>query len=237
MVGLSGFDKRNIHEISGGERQRVALARSLAPRPQLLLLDEPLGALDRALRERLILDLRHILKNIGVTTIFVTHDQKEAFAVSDRIAVMNQGRIEQIDKPETLYKRPVNLTVARFLGFGNFLEGVVLKEGGVKTEIGVLFTDHNKIKENEKVMVLIRPEAARIFNKITHQEHEGFDISGVVKERLFQGKYYHVSMVSNTGVLLTFDLPSEDPPPLINEKIELILNPSGIVLGSKEEWK
>ena len=99
MVGLSGFEKRDVHQLSGGERQRVALARSLAPKPKLLMLDEPLGALDRQLREELMIELRRILKAAHLTSIYVTHDQAEAFAVADRVAVMNAGRIEQIDTP------------------------------------------------------------------------------------------------------------------------------------------
>ncbi|MFC1532137.1 ABC transporter ATP-binding protein [Thermodesulfobacteriota bacterium] len=237
MVGLEGFNKRNIDEISGGERQRVALARSLAPQPYLLLLDEPLGALDRALRERLILDLRHILKNIGITTIFVTHDQSEAFAVSDRIAVINQGSIEQIDQPEKLYNRPENIIVAKFLGFSNFLEGTILNDGSVKTGIGILFSDQQRYKENERVMVLLRPEAAKIFNEVSYKENEKTIISGLVKERLFHGKHYHVSTETDNGYVLVFDLPNENPPPFIGERIDLVLQPSGIVIEADEQWK
>src|SRR5512139_30103 len=103
MVGLSGFEKRDVHQLSGGERQRVALARSLAPQPQVLLLDEPLGALDRQLREELMIELRRILKTAQLTSVYVTHDQAEAFAVADRVAVMSAGRIEQMDTPPNIY--------------------------------------------------------------------------------------------------------------------------------------
>src|SRR6185436_7548046 len=106
LVGLTGFEQRDVNSLSGGERQRVALARSLAPGPRLLMLDEPLGALDRALRERLMLEIRQILKQLGLTAIYVTHDQTEAFAVADRVVVMNQGRIEQDGLPEQLYYQP-----------------------------------------------------------------------------------------------------------------------------------
>ena len=123
LVGLDGFETRRIDELSGGERQRVALARSLAPEPRLLLLDEPLGSLDRALRDRLTGEIRTILKKLGVTAIFVTHDQAEAFSIGDRVGVLHQGRLQQIDTPETLYRRPGNITVARFLGFKNLLQG------------------------------------------------------------------------------------------------------------------
>jgi ABC-type Fe3+/spermidine/putrescine transport system ATPase subunit len=107
LVGLSGYESRNVAELSGGQRQRVALGRSLAPRPRLLMLDEPLGALDAAMRDRLALELTAILKLSGVTTIYVTHDQMEAFAIADRIAVMREGRIEQIGAPDALYQARV----------------------------------------------------------------------------------------------------------------------------------
>ena len=116
LVGLDGFGRRGVHTLSGGERQRVALARSLAPSPRLLMLDEPLGSLDRPLRERLLPELRQILKEIGITAIFVTHDHAEAFAMADVIAVFDKGRIEQMDTPENLRKSPANRTVADFLG-------------------------------------------------------------------------------------------------------------------------
>ena len=121
MVGLGDFQQRDVSQLSGGERQRVALARSLAPNPRLLMLDEPLGSIDAALRERLILDLRSIIKQVGLTAIYVTHDQAEAFAVADRIAVMNNGRIEQIDSPQVLYHNPQTIFTARFLGLHNIL--------------------------------------------------------------------------------------------------------------------
>lgn len=135
LVQLSDFAARPVDELSGGEQQRVALARSLAPGPSLLMLDEPLGALDRSLRERLMLDLRQILKEVGVTALYVTHEQTEAFAVGDRIAIMNAGRIEQIGPPQAVYKNPATPFVARFLGYRNLVQGV-MAGGQVNTHIG-----------------------------------------------------------------------------------------------------
>ena len=126
LVGLEGFDDRDVNELSGGEHQRVALARSLAPRPRLLLLDEPLGALDRNLRERLLEELPAILRNVGVTAITVTHDQEEAFALSDHVVLLNEGRVVQSGRPEALYDRPQNAWVARFLGLDNVFPAQVL---------------------------------------------------------------------------------------------------------------
>lgn len=121
VVGLAGYEGRAVTTLSGGERQRVALARSLAPRPRLLLLDEPLSALDRGLRERLALDLRAALQATGTTAVFVTHDHDEAFTVADRVAVMDAGRVLQVAPPEELWRAPSSLRVAEFLGYQAFL--------------------------------------------------------------------------------------------------------------------
>lgn len=121
LVGLDGFARREVASLSGGERQRVALARSLAPRPRLLLLDEPLSALDRALRERLAGEVRAVLVATGTTAVFVTHDHDEAFAVADRIAVMDLGQVLQVDEPAALWHRPVSQRVAEFLGYEAFV--------------------------------------------------------------------------------------------------------------------
>jgi thiamine transport system ATP-binding protein len=117
LVGLAGYEHRRVSELSGGEQQRVALARALAPAPRLLMLDEPLGSLDRRLRDRLVVDLREVLVQLGVTALFVTHDHDEAFAVADRVAVMRAGRIEQVGGPADVWKRPATEFVARFLGY------------------------------------------------------------------------------------------------------------------------
>jgi ABC-type Fe3+/spermidine/putrescine transport system ATPase subunit len=141
LVGLPGFEGRDVNTLSGGEQQRVALARSLAPHPRLLMLDEPLGSLDRNLRERLVLDLRTILRRMQQTAIYVTHDQEEAFVLADRVAVMNAGRIEQMDTPQSVYRRPASAFVARFLGFTNLLPGYSQQKDGratIETKIGTL---------------------------------------------------------------------------------------------------
>jgi thiamine transport system ATP-binding protein len=117
LVGLTGFEHRRITELSGGEQQRVALARALAAAPRLLMLDEPLGALDRALRERLVTELRALFVRLGLTSLFVTHDHDEAFALADRLVVMHEGRIEQVGTPVDVWQRPANAFVARFLGW------------------------------------------------------------------------------------------------------------------------
>ena len=156
LVDLAGYGERQIDQLSGGQQQRVALARALATSPRLLMLDEPLGALDRALRERLMLELRAILKRVGVTAIYVTHDQAEAYAVSDRMAVMRAGVIEQIDTPRRVYARPNSPFVARFLGFSNIINGQHVGDGWFETPIGRLFVGEEVEGESE---LLIRPNA------------------------------------------------------------------------------
>jgi spermidine/putrescine transport system ATP-binding protein len=123
LVNLAGYGKRRRSQLSGGQQQRVALARALVNRPQVLLLDEPLGALDLKLRKQMQLELKRIQKEVGITFIFVTHDQEEAMTISDRIAVMNKGRIEQLGPPEEVYERPATEFVAEFLGASNLLDG------------------------------------------------------------------------------------------------------------------
>jgi spermidine/putrescine transport system ATP-binding protein/putrescine transport system ATP-binding protein len=127
MIKLGGYGGRRAHELSGGERQRVALARALVKRPKLLLLDEPLGALDKRLREGMQVELRQLQRELGITFIFVTHDQEEALSMSDRVAVMEQGRVLQVADPKTLYEQPSSRAVADFIGTMNFFDGHVLR--------------------------------------------------------------------------------------------------------------
>src|SRR5438105_6534812 len=137
LIALPGYGSRRAHELSGGERQRVALARALVKRPKVLLLDEPLGALDKRLREAMQVELRAIQREVGITFLFVTHDQEEALAMSDRIAVMEQGRVLQVADPGTLYDRPNSRAVAAFIGTMNFLPARIIhaQAGGLTAEI------------------------------------------------------------------------------------------------------
>lgn len=229
LVGLADFETRNIAELSGGERQRVALARSLAPQPLLLMLDEPLGSLDRALRRRLTLDLNRILRQVRVTTIFVTHDQAEAFALADRIAIMNAGRIEQLDPPETLYKHPANPTVARFLGFENLIQARMEDDRSIHTPLGKMTLPAPGYSPGQRLILVLRPEAARI---VIDEGLPGpaTQVSGIVQERLFQGNYYHLRLITGNGLELTFQLPQEPVPPSTGQPIRLALQPSGMAL-------
>jgi putative spermidine/putrescine transport system ATP-binding protein len=162
LVGLHGLGRRFPRELSGGQQQRVALARALVFEPQVLLLDEPLGALDKRLRESLQLEFRRIHQELGITFIYVTHDQAEALVMSDRIAVFNEGRIEQVGRAEDLYERPECLFVARFLGDSNVLAGVVSRHNGtprLQSEgYELLLPNQPDVADGEGAAVVIRPE-------------------------------------------------------------------------------
>ena len=229
LVGLSELGHRRVDEISGGERQRVALARSLAPEPRLLMLDEPLGSLDRALRERLMLEIRTILKKLKITAIFVTHDQSEALTVADTIAVMNQGRIEQLDPPEQLYLKPKTLFVARFLGFRNLLPGITAPGGGIETELGRVYPEEKTNAGGRRVTLVIRPEAARPTDGAAAKDNER-RMEGRIVTRLFTGQSYRITVKPDRGPELTFDLPNDSPPPAAGETIQLALVPNKMVI-------
>ena len=159
LVGLTGYEQRDVNTLSGGETQRVALARSCAPIPRLLMLDEPLGALDRTLRERLEVELRAILKNLRQTVLYVTHDQEEAFTMADRVVVMNAGKVEQIGTPQAIYCQPASLFVAEFLGFRNFLPGTLSRSAGktiLETPLGAFLAE---TPMRGAVTVLLHPDA------------------------------------------------------------------------------
>lgn len=206
LVDLRQFEQRDVGQLSGGEQQRVALARSLAPDPVLLMLDEPLGALDRALRERLMIELRAILKQVGVTAVYVTHDQTEAFAVADRLVVMDDGRIEQIGSPQDVYRRPATPFVAHFLGFHNLVEGRVTGTGKVKTPLGCLKPASPLPAAGEKVILLIKPDAATLSAKESAGHNN--QIEGIVQTISFRGRYYQVWLRARVDNSLMFELSS-----------------------------
>jgi ABC-type Fe3+/spermidine/putrescine transport system ATPase subunit len=167
LVGLAGFGPRRVEEISGGEQQRVALARALAPRPRLLLLDEPLSALDRGMREGLRREIRRIQRGLGITTVYVTHDQEEALALSDRVVVMNAGRVAQQGEPREVYRRPASLFVAGFVGTSNQVPGQVVGREGpwllVAGDCGLLrCAAPEGLAPGDAAVVVFRPESCRL---------------------------------------------------------------------------
>jgi spermidine/putrescine transport system ATP-binding protein len=164
LVDLPGYGSREITQLSGGQQQRVALARALVNKPQVLLLDEPLGALDLKLRKQMQLELKRIQSEVGITFIYVTHDQDEAMTMSDRIAVMNAGRFEQIGAPQEMYEAPATGFVAGFLGASNLLEGEIVGAGRVKLQAGstVAVASERLRRDSGRVKVGVRPEKLHI---------------------------------------------------------------------------
>jgi ABC-type Fe3+/spermidine/putrescine transport system ATPase subunit len=162
-VGLKGFERRDVQTLSGGEAQRVALARALAPRPRLLMLDEPLGALDRALREQLTGELRGLLREFGQTAIYVTHDQQEAFGISDQVLIMQAGRVAQMGPTEEVYRQPTNEFVQKFLGPGKLIEGRVTEAATIRTPVGEWPLVENGLaaQPGDEVLILLRAEGVR----------------------------------------------------------------------------
>jgi ABC-type Fe3+/spermidine/putrescine transport system ATPase subunit len=242
LVGLTGYERRRVYDLSGGEQQRVALARSLAPGPRLLMLDEPLGSLDRALREELLNELRAILKRVGVTTLYVTHDQQEAFAIADRVLIMNHGQIVQQGTPQQVYGRPASAWVARFLGLANLLPGRVaadeLGQVMVDTALGRLaLAAEGPMAAGQAVTVLIRPEAARPAGGWPGDD--GLAVEGTVSESSFRGG--HVRLVVRPGaaaeVELAFELVAGTAElPGQGEAIRLVLRTEAIsLLAGAEE--
>ncbi|MGD8484720.1 MAG: ABC transporter ATP-binding protein, partial [Thioalkalispiraceae bacterium] len=183
IVGLTGFGERYVHELSGGQQQRVALARALAPKPDLILLDEPFSNLDVDMRERLSNEVRQILKDQGITGILVTHDQHEAFAVGDQIAVMNEGKLLQRDTAYNLYHSPDDRFVADFIGQGVFIRGTLTSPDAVETPIGTIHGDRAyDFPLHSEVELLIRPddivpdEEGELQAQVIHKAFKGAEI-------------------------------------------------------------
>ena len=216
MVGLPGFDRRDVNTLSGGEAQRVALARSLAPYPRLLMLDEPLGSLDRNLREHLAIELRRILRQSDQTAIYVTHDQEEAFVIADRVVVMNAGQVEQTGSPQKIYRQPASVFVARFLGLTNLIPGQIdPARQAVETAIGAFPLSG---QFGGSVTVLLRPDSVNL-------NHEGpRQMAGTVIQTSFRGEICRLTMVVN-DIPLTFNLPSHAPLPSSGELAQISFDP------------
>jgi len=210
MIKLPGYGSRGAHQLSGGQRQRVALARALIKKPKVLLLDEPLGALDKKLREQMQLELRALQKSVGITFIFVTHDQEEAMTMSDRIAVMSEGKVLEVGTPTQLYDRPKTHFVAEFLGSMNFFDGQVK---GMADAIAQVETEHLgmirvkkgdlPISPGKKVVVAIRPEHVTVSTQ--RVEGETNTVRGRIENAAFLGdrSQIYVSVNGGSSTVLT----------------------------------
>jgi len=212
LVDMDTFINRRVTDLSGGEQQRVALARALAPEPRLLMLDEPLAALDRALRDQLVEELRHILTRTEVPAIYVTHDQQEAYIISDRMLLMNNGKIVQQGKPVDLYQKPNSLWAATFLGITNQLAGKVISTEPftVATPAGNLFVTSDpevNLPSGTPVMVLIPPTGAALEQNDTDQNC----ILGKVVDTVFLGEGFRIELALPSGEILVFSLHSAVP--------------------------
>lgn len=193
MVRLPGMEMRRTKQLSGGQQQRIALARALVNKPEVLLLDEPLGALDLKLRKEMQLELKTLQREVGITFIYVTHDQEEALTMSDRIAVMNKGVALQIGKPEEIYERPADKFVADFIGETNFLDGVVRGQDGSLVEIEltgvgmVRVESSRRFTSGQQVSVAVRPEKLRLNSELK----EGNNLRGRVEDVIYIGTDTH----------------------------------------------
>ena len=188
LVHMRGMEKRKPRELSGGQQQRVALARALVNRPKVLLLDEPLGALDLKLRQAMQRELKDIQNNVGITFIYVTHDQAEALTMSDRIGVMKEGRLVQVGTPEEIYRSPVNLFVARFVGEASFLPGEVIEPGSIRLSGGELVKVKTDLSPGTVITLALRPEMADIQADVSEVTTGSNAVRGRVTTAIFQGE-------------------------------------------------
>ena len=209
LVKLEGLDRRKPSQLSGGQQQRVALARALITRPRVLLLDEPLGALDKRLRQQMQVELKQLQREVGITTVFVTHDQEEALTLSDRIALLNHGAVVQCGTPETVYERPRSVFAADFLGDANFFAGrsAAPREGmtAVVTETGeLLLAGGEPLPSGRAVTLAVRPEKLRIESEGTATPAAGNRLEGRVTRRVYAGSSTTWRVSSRAGELVVF---------------------------------
>jgi spermidine/putrescine transport system ATP-binding protein len=225
-INMAGFAQRKVTELSGGEQQRVALARALAPNPRLLMLDEPLGALDRTLREGLSQELRRILHETQIPAIYVTHDQEEAFAIADRLLLLHEGIILQSGRPHEFYHHPRNVWVAKFFGLGNLVAGTVVAQHPlqVETSLGLIRPgcDGNPPPMGAETTLLFRPSQARQAATATDNL-----VSGKVLDQVFQGEKYRISLHINDQVP-EFNILLPEPAS-IGENLQVSFSPSEVL--------
>ena len=198
IVGLKGFERRSISQMSGGQQQRVAIARSLVNEPEILLLDEPLGALDLKLRKEMQLELKRLQREMNITFVYVTHDQEEALTMSDTVVVMNKGNIQQIGSPQDIYNEPRNAFVAKFIGDSNIVDGIMEKDFLVSFGGQEFACVDRGFKPREPVQVVIRPEDVDIVPPSAGK------LTGLVREVIFKGVHFemHVDVEGKEWLIL-----------------------------------
>jgi spermidine/putrescine transport system ATP-binding protein len=213
-VGLAAEAKRRPAQLSGGQQQRVALARALVNLPKVLLLDEPLGALDLKLRKGLQVELKRIQREVGITFVYVTHDQEEALTMSDRIAVMNRGRVEQVADPEQVYERPGTTFVAGFIGVSNLMPATVLGPGEVRLDHGTTVEARaNGFSSGERCQAVVRPEKLRIDTVeggAASPNGGAPRVEGIVESSLYLGTTTQIAVDLGEGVRMTVLVPNAD---------------------------
>ncbi|MGV2802784.1 polyamine ABC transporter ATP-binding protein [Clostridium perfringens] len=224
LVALEGYENRDIEALSGGQQQRVAIARALVNEPKVLLLDEPLGALDMKLRKGMQIELKRIQQKLGITFIFVTHDQEEALTMSDTIVVMNKGEIQQMGSPEDIYNEPANSFVAKFIGESNIVDGIMLDD--FKVEFGERIFDcvDKGFEKNEAIEVVIRPEDFEMV------KYENGMLKGTVTSVIFKGVHYEIEVKDENHTWILHNTKHAE----IGSKIGLSLDPESIHIMKKE---
>ncbi|MCX0381467.1 spermidine/putrescine ABC transporter ATP-binding protein [Clostridium perfringens] len=224
LVALEGYENRDIEALSGGQQQRVAIARALVNEPKVLLLDEPLGALDMKLRKGMQIELKRIQQKLGITFIFVTHDQEEALTMSDTIVVMNKGEIQQMGSPEDIYNEPANSFVAKFIGESNIVDGIMLDD--FKVEFGGRIFDcvDKGFEKNEAIEVVIRPEDFEMV------KYENGMLKGTVTSVIFKGVHYEIEVKDENHTWILHNTKHAE----MGSKIGLSLDPESIHIMKKE---
>ena len=221
-VDLEELEDRDISTLSGGQQQRVAIARAIVNEPEILLLDEPLGALDLKMRKEMQIELKEMHKKLGITFIYVTHDQEEALTLSDTIVVMSDGEIQQIGTPTDIYNEPKNAFVADFIGESNIYSGTIMSSNQVKF-IGHVFNCVDKFEKNEKVDVVLRPEDIKI-----HAKNKGM-VNGKIVSKVFKGIHYQYTVMVGKNEVIIQDTKNRD----VNKEVSLSVEPDLIHIMHK----
>ncbi len=231
LVDLPGFERRTPAQLSGGQQQRIALARALVNRPRVLLLDEPLGALDLKLRKQMQIELKRIQQDVGITFLYVTHDQEEAMVMSDRLAVMNRGRIEHLGSPEEVYERPATEFVASFLGASNLIPGAVVDRGGVSEMARVALEGAGEVRVPAQrlpaggttVKVGVRPEKLRVAPLTDQADPAVNHLNGEVILATYLGVSHQYEVRGPAGTTVTVYVQNHggDRPPALGDPVRL----------------